>query len=121
MYRITQTKNAMNAIPVLDFEGTPLGIDARKVADSLIQPVINTGTDWRIDCGIFFFIFGFEYFPTDLRSCFSSFSFSGIAHKIAGVGQVGAGIALAPLQPFISGIQAVYADLTGGAQNKNTE
>lgn len=43
MYRITQTKNAMNTIPILDFEGTPLGIDARKVADSLIQPVINTG------------------------------------------------------------------------------
>jgi hypothetical protein len=43
MYRITQTKNAMNAIPILDFEGTPLGIDARKIADTLIQPVINTG------------------------------------------------------------------------------
>jgi len=78
MYRITSTKNALNAIPVLDFEGTPLGLDARKVIDTLINPVINTG----------------------------------IAHKVAGVGQVGAGIALAPIDPFIDGINAIYASLS---------
>jgi len=77
MFRITTTKNNNFAIPNLDFEGTPLGLDARKVVDSLIQPVINTG----------------------------------IAHKVAGIGQVGAGIARAPLEPFIEGIKALWKDL----------
>jgi len=77
MYRITTTKNANFAIPNLDFEGTPLGLDARKVVDSLIQPVINTG----------------------------------IAHKVAGIGQVGAGIARAPLDPFIAALKALWKDL----------
>jgi len=77
MYRVTTTKNANFAIPNLDFEGTPLGLDARKVVDTLIQPVINTG----------------------------------IASKIAGVGQVGAGIARAPLEPFIEGLAYVWKQL----------
>jgi len=74
MYRITTTRNSHFAIPNLDFEGSPLGLDARKVVDTLIQPIINTG----------------------------------IAHKIAGIGQVGAGIAHAPLDPFIEGVKAVW-------------
>jgi len=77
MYRITMSKNSLNSIPILDFQGTPIGLDARKVCDSLIQPVINTG----------------------------------IAHKTAGIGQIGAGIALAPLNPFVEALSAVYSDL----------
>jgi len=78
MYRICATKNALNSIPILDFEGTPLGLDARLVSDSLIQPVINTG----------------------------------IAHKVAGVGQVGAGIALAPINPFLEGLTSIFNDIS---------
>jgi hypothetical protein len=53
--------------------GTPTGIDARRVVDSGIAPVINTG----------------------------------IAHRRAGVGQIGAGIARAPLAAFSSAITAL--------------
>jgi hypothetical protein len=33
----------MFRIPPLDFRGTPLGIDVRKVVETGITPVINTG------------------------------------------------------------------------------
>ena len=59
-------RNAEFALAALDFAGTPTAIDARRVADSGIAPVINTG----------------------------------VAHKKAGVGQVGAGICQAPLSVF---------------------
>jgi len=81
MYRITATQHPMYSIPILDFAGLPLGLDARKVVDTMIHPVINTG----------------------------------IAHKVAGIGQVGAGISLAPLEPFMEGIDAIFRDL----ENKN--
>jgi hypothetical protein len=57
----------------MDFTGTPSGIDARKVVDTGIAPVINTG----------------------------------IAHKQAGIGQIGAGITRAPLACFGSAILAL--------------
>jgi hypothetical protein len=63
MMTITMGRNAAFTLPTLDFTGTPAGIDARKVADSRVLPVINTG----------------------------------IAHKEAGIGQVGAGITFAPM------------------------
>ncbi len=66
MGRITLARNPSYALPPLGFVGTPTGIDARRVVDSGIAPVINTG----------------------------------IAHKRAGVGQIGAGIARAPLACF---------------------
>jgi hypothetical protein len=66
MGEITLAKNPMWTIPALDFQGVPAGIDARKVADTAIQPAINTG----------------------------------IAHRRPGVGQVGAGVARAPLACF---------------------
>lgn len=53
------------------------GIDARRVVDSAIAPVINTG----------------------------------IAHKEPGIGQVGAGIALAPLSPFATALGALSSTL----------
>jgi hypothetical protein len=66
MGRITLGTNPSYALPSLGFVGAPTGIDARRVVDSGIAPVINTG----------------------------------IAHKQAGVGQIGAGIARAPLACF---------------------
>ncbi len=43
MYGITMAENREYRIPVLDFRGTPTGIDVRKVVESGILPVINTG------------------------------------------------------------------------------
>lgn len=43
MYQITMTSNPDFTIPNLDFAGAPLGIDIRKVVDSGITPIINTG------------------------------------------------------------------------------
>src|SRR6185295_11533564 len=73
MGRITLARNPSYALPPLGFVGTPTGIDARRVVDSGIAPVINTG----------------------------------IAHRRAGVGQIGAGIARAPLAVFASAIAAL--------------
>ena len=71
MYHITMGINGGYTLPALNFDGAPAGIDARKVVDTGIAPVINTG----------------------------------IAHKEAGIGQVGAGITRAPLTCFE---QAIY-------------
>jgi hypothetical protein len=71
MYHITMGINGGYTLPPLNFDGAPAGIDARKVVDTGIAPVINTG----------------------------------IAHKEAGIGQVGAGITRAPLTCFE---QAIY-------------
>jgi hypothetical protein len=73
MSRITLGRNADFALPGLSFAGTPTGIDVRRVVDSGIAPVINTG----------------------------------IAHRQPGVGQIGAGIARAPLACFAAGLQGV--------------
>jgi hypothetical protein len=62
-------------LPGLNFTGTPAGIDARKVVDSGIAPLINTG----------------------------------IAHRQAGVGQIGAGITRAPMAAFTNAIRALAA------------
>lgn len=43
MYEITQGVNAQLTIPGMDFKGAPMGIDIRKVVDSGLTPVINTG------------------------------------------------------------------------------
>jgi hypothetical protein len=73
MMHITVGRNAAFTLPALDFTGTPAGIDARKVADTNILPVINTG----------------------------------IAHKEAGIGQVGAGITYAPMPCFAKALVAL--------------
>ena len=73
MGRITLARNPAYALPSLAFAGTPTAIDARRVVDSGIAPVINTG----------------------------------IAHREAGVGQIGAGIARAPLGCFAAGLRAL--------------
>ena len=63
MGHITLGRNPAWTLPILDFQGTPAGIDVRKCVDTGIAPVINTG----------------------------------IAHRQAGVGQIGAGVTRAPL------------------------
>jgi hypothetical protein len=43
MYEITHTRHRDYTIPPLQFRGTPLGIDVRRVVESGILPQINTG------------------------------------------------------------------------------
>jgi hypothetical protein len=83
MYRITLERNPAFALPPLGFAGSPTGIDARRVVESGVQPVINTG----------------------------------IAHKLPGVGQIGAGIARAPLSCFADALRglAVQLQVAGAA------
>jgi len=47
MYEITQTEHKDFTIPALDFRGTPLGIDVRRVVETGILPRINTGIAHR--------------------------------------------------------------------------
>ncbi|WDH75188.1 hypothetical protein PTI97_10205 [Exiguobacterium marinum] len=47
MYSITEEENNTYSIPPFDFRGTPLGIDIRKVIETGILPVINTGMAYR--------------------------------------------------------------------------
>jgi hypothetical protein len=75
MTHITLGRNSAFTLPALNFGGTPAGIDARKVLDSGIAPIINTG----------------------------------IAHRQAGIGQIGAGITHAPLECFAQAIAALSA------------
>jgi hypothetical protein len=43
MYEITYSEHEAFTIPALNFRGTPLGIDVRKVMETGILPQINTG------------------------------------------------------------------------------
>lgn len=78
MTEITIDHNSNFPVPTWDFKGIVLGIDARKVVETGILPVINTG----------------------------------IAHKIAGKGQVGAGTVTPPLECFEKAVTA-YAKKLG--------
>jgi hypothetical protein len=60
-------------IPALDERGTPVGIDVRRVVETGITPLINTG----------------------------------IAGKVAGTGQIGAGVVRAPLACFRAALEAL--------------
>ena len=73
MTHITLGRNSAFTLPALDFGGTPAGIDIRKVLDTGILPVINTG----------------------------------IAHRAAGIGQIGAGVTHAPLACFSQAVLAL--------------
>ncbi|BCN26760.1 DUF1116 domain-containing protein [Vibrio alfacsensis] len=75
MQTITLGGNPAFTLPALNFAPTAAGIDARKVADNGVLPIINTG----------------------------------IAHKQAGVGQIGAGITTAPMQCFVDALCALDA------------
>ena len=80
MRHITLGRNTAFTLPALNFAGTPAGIDARRVLDTGILPVINTG----------------------------------IAHKQAGVGQIGAGVTAAPLACFTQAVRALDSALRQG-------
>lgn len=73
MYQITTTENPRLGVPILDFRGTPTGIDVTKVLGSGVLPQINTG----------------------------------MAGRVAGVGQVGAGLVNPPMECFEAAVQAL--------------
>jgi hypothetical protein len=75
MYEITVAEHSSFTIPPLDFRGSPVGIDIRKVVELGITPRVNTG----------------------------------IAHRDAGVGQVGAGLVRPPMKIFEDAL-AAFAD-----------
>jgi len=47
MYEITLAEHAFYRMPILDFRGTPTGIDLRRVVETQIPPVVNTGIAHR--------------------------------------------------------------------------
>ena len=77
MHGITLAQNPAWTMPALGFRGTPTGIDVRKVVESGVLPIINTG----------------------------------IAHKEAGVGQVGAGLVRPPMICFTDALRALAAEV----------
>ena len=70
MGRICAGTSTRLRLPVLDNAGTPLGVDVRRVVESLITPAVNTG----------------------------------IVHVSDGSGQVGAGVARAPVECFVQAL-----------------
>jgi hypothetical protein len=75
MAQITLAEHPHFRIPAVDDRGAPIGIDVRKVVETGITPLINTG----------------------------------IAGKIAGTGQIGAGVVRAPLGCFTQALEAMAA------------
>jgi len=73
MARICAGRSSRFKLPLLDFRGTPVGVDARRVVELELTPSINTG----------------------------------ILHASAGTGQVGAGVAEAPLACFQQALLAL--------------
>lgn len=74
MQEICISNNNNYSIPTWDFKGTCLGIDVRKVVETGITPIINTG----------------------------------IAHKKAGIGQVGAGTVRVPIECFEKALKDLH-------------
>jgi len=73
MYEITEAENPAYALPVLDFRGTPTGIDVTRVVRTGLLPQINTG----------------------------------IAGRVPGTGQVGAGLVQPPAECFTAALAAL--------------
>jgi hypothetical protein len=73
MYEITETEHPVFQVPILEFRGTPTGIDVTKVARTGILPQINTG----------------------------------MAGRVAGTGQVGAGLVNPPQECFPAALAAL--------------
>ena len=80
MYEITVGEHPMYSIPVLDFRGSPTGIDVTKVVRTEILPQINTG----------------------------------MAGRLAGVGQVGAGLVTPPAEIFPKALAALAQRVASG-------
>ena len=81
MYEITQAENPAFAIPILEFRGSPTGIDVTRVLRTGILPQINTG----------------------------------MAGRVAGTGQVGAGLVTPPMDCFVAAIQGLAAGVSTDA------
>ena len=77
MDRICAGRSSRFKLPYLDFRGSPVGIDVRRVVELEMTPSINTG----------------------------------ILHVQDGLGQVGAGVARAPLACFQQALRALEAQL----------
>lgn len=75
MYEITLAEHPAYQIPILDFRGSPTGIDVTKVVRTGLLPVVNTG----------------------------------IAGRVAGTGQVGAGLVHPPFEVFAAATRALAA------------
>ena len=75
MYEITLAESRSYAVPILDFRGTPTGIDVARVARTGVLPQINTG----------------------------------MAGRVAGTGQVGAGLVTPPVACFEQALEALAA------------
>ncbi len=73
MYGITVGENPAYAIPILEFRGTPTGIDVTSVVRTGVLPQINTG----------------------------------MAGRVAGTGQVGAGLVTPPMACFTEALTAL--------------
>ncbi|SEN49507.1 Protein of unknown function [Amphibacillus marinus] len=84
MYEITAGENTNYSIPTLNFRGGAYGIDIRKVIETNVLPVIN----------------------------------SGMAHKQAGIGQVGAGVVHPPVACFEQAMLAFANKYRGGDQHE---
>jgi len=65
MTEITVTRNKSYGIPSLNFEGSPTGIDIRKVVETGITPIINTGIAHN-KAGIGQIGAGLTYAPPDM-------------------------------------------------------
>ena len=77
MYKIAASTNPKYQIPIYNFKGIPLGLDAVKIVKTGITPVLNTA----------------------------------IASNKAGVGMVGAGMAVIPVKPFEEALIALADEL----------
>ncbi len=73
MYEITLGEHPALQVPILEFRGAPVGIDAVAVARTGVLPQINTG----------------------------------MAGKVAGTGQVGAGLVTPPAEVFVQALRAL--------------
>jgi hypothetical protein len=73
MYEITLAEHTAFQIPILEFRGTPTGIDATLVVRTGIVPAVNTG----------------------------------MAGRVAGTGQVGAGLVEPPMACFVAAVEAL--------------
>jgi len=73
MYGITIGEHPAFQIPILEFRGTPTGIDAVRIVRTGVVPFVNTG----------------------------------IAGKVAGTGQVGAGLVSPPMEVFVDAVTAL--------------
>ncbi len=73
MYRIAVGEHPHYQIPILEFRGSPIGIDATRVVRTGTVPAVNTG----------------------------------IAGKVAGTGQVGAGLVTPPIEVFVQAVRAL--------------